>query len=237
MVAYQSHIVRSPRRVRVTFTSALAPGAFAASWFRVVSMDGLSQNPPVYAAIAVQGLPNDVELVLGSDLAPGALYELRIAAGVPALDVSVAAGITEQFRTAAPARAPSQGFTANDLESLVFGIDIIHDGYDFVEDADGDLATVAGPENVKRAVTRRLVANGLPYDQDYGGKARQYVDAPSPLLPALRGQLERQARQDVRVKSVSEMQLVSDENDGKVYLRGKIDLVGKIPVHVGTEVR
>lgn len=236
MVAYRNLLIRSPRRIRVTFSSALASGAFSPSWFTVSSLDGAGADPDVVVALAIDGAPEQVELALSTDLAPGGRYELAIAAGVPGADATTGLAAAEGFQTGAPPRAPAASFTASDLMNRLFLVDLLHEGGRFVETPDGDLATVGGPPNVKAAIERRVVSGPLPHRPDYGGNARKFVDAPAPILTMLRGQLERQARRDRRVVAAS-IEITEDRNDGDAQLLGTLKLIGDIPVRVSPNLR
>lgn len=192
-------LVRSPRRVRLLWDAALGGGAFSPSWFTFETLDGAGTNPNVVAALAVPSYPDQCELVLDNDLAIGGLYRLTIGAGVPPASGGTAPGYTRDFRPEGRPADPSPTLRLDDVIAELFQTDLLHDGKDFVEEANGDLAGVTGPENAKRAFARRLVSNGLAWRSDYGVKARRFVDAPEPTLPELRGRVAEQARRDDRI--------------------------------------
>jgi hypothetical protein len=226
-ITLQTVAVTSARRVRLVYDNTLALGAFSTAWFSIASVDDVGMAPGVSYALAVPGLGHIVELALSLDLVPGARYSVSAVAGVPAADASTAPEVSYEFVVPSRRADPSVGVTANDIAAEIFGLDLRHDGNDFVESADGDLAVVSGPENAQLAVTRRLLSDGLPYDATYGGQARKYVDAPNAALPALRARLEREARADDRVVAAS-VEMAADENTGDVELHGNVTLVGNL---------
>lgn len=198
-LAFTNLVVRSPRRVRLLWDAALGGGAFSASWFALENLDGAGTSPNVVAALAVPSYPDQCELVLDDDLVIDGLYELTIGAGVPPASGGTAPGYTRQFRPEGRPEDPSPTLRLDDVIAELFETDLIHDGKDFVEEANGDLAGVTGPENAKRAFARRLVSNGLAWRSGYGARARRFVDAPEATLPELRGNVSEQARRDDRI--------------------------------------
>lgn len=194
-------VIRNERRVRLVFSGALAAGAFATTPYTVAGQDGAGTDPSVKAALAVSGDPNAVELVLGADLALGGLYLLTLTA-VPFTVLASFTG-TQLFRTAGTTDATNAEPETDDLDELLYGVDLVHDGTDYVEDASGDLASIAGIPNVKGALERRLKGDPLPWDGQYGAQSNEFVDAPIPSAPTLRGSLVAQARADDRVLTVT----------------------------------
>lgn len=231
MVAYRNLQVRSPRRVRIEFSSDLAAGAFSASWFTVTCENAVTDNPAVLAALAVAGEPTLVELVLDRDISQDGNYRLAIAAGVPALDASTAAATEQTFYPTAPPRDPSEQVSAAELVDFIFQEDIAFEpGIGFREGPNGDLTTVTGRENAELSVVRGMLAEGLPHRQDYGAKLRSEVDAPAARLPALRGKCERQLRRDDRVASGRVD--VLPNNDGDVILNIKATFIGQVSSNI-----
>lgn len=231
MVAFNNLAVRSARRVRLEFSSALAAGAFVPSWFTVVSEDSATGNPVVVAAIAVPTLSNYVELALDRNLAEGGQYTLHVVSGVPAADASTAPAAVQYFYPPTTAPAPSDTVSARDLLQLIFQEDIAHDptrGHSLAPD--GDLATVGGAENVKATSTRGLLSSGLPHRFGWGAKLRKYVDAPSLLLPTLRGAIERQLRRDDRVTGARGS--MQEGSNGQHYIVGELELVGQVKTNI-----
>jgi hypothetical protein len=226
-IEFQSVIVRQPTRLRLRFSNTLASGAFSTSWFTLASLDAAGADPEVSAALVVASAANELELVLTAPLVPGGLYEITVAAGLPAADSSTTAVASQVFRPPTPAAPPSPSVQQSDLMALVYGVDIVHNGQDFVLAPSGDLETVSGPENAKTAVVRRLLSDGLPYNPSYGGRAREFVDAPTPTLPAARGRLEAEARREPRVRS-ARVELTPNANDGDVTLRVNVELIGAV---------
>jgi hypothetical protein len=201
MVALLSAVARHERRVRLIFDSALAPAAFtSAAPYSVAGVGGALV--PISGLVGILGMPNQLDLALGSDLQPSAIYSVG-AAGVPAADGSVTtAGTSAVVRLAAPPAVPADAeITPDNITDALYGIDLVWSGIDYVETVAGDLATVRGADNVQAALTRRFASDGLPWDDTYGAKPRRYVDGSSGGLPPLRASLVRQARLDDRVKS------------------------------------
>lgn len=205
--------IRHSRRIRLVFSTSLAAGAFSAlSHYSVTNQDGRGASPNVVAAFVLPGSPAAVELALDADLVAGAIYQVE-ADGVPALDSSVTpTPSVETINIAQPNAQPNVEIHADDIDALVFGVDLVHDGVDYVEGSDGDLATIAGEPNVVAAILRREVSDGLPWDPSYGAKPRQYVDGAFGALTQLRGALVRQAVADDRVKQC-DVTLTQDPND------------------------
>lgn len=204
-IALVTAVVRHERRIRLVFSNTLAAGAFTTlSWYAITS-DGTAANPPVVAAYAVTSSPQTVELHLGSDLVQGVLYTVS-AVGVPASDLSSTPDPSEaKFRVAVQRGDNDINATpkASDLERRLYGMDLVHNGTDWVEGPDGDLATIEGKPVVKADIRRGIEGNGLPWDPRYGMRARQFVDAPSPMLAQLPAIAEAYVQQDDRVESVT----------------------------------
>lgn len=212
-----SVLIRHERRLRLLFDNTLAAGAFGVgggvpAFYAVTSQDNLGSTPSVVAAYVLPSNPNSVELALSADIVGGALY-LVSAVGTPCTDTSVAgAGATTLIRTGAPQTRTNQDSPADDYASLLYGTDLLHNGTDYVETVDGDLATVTGLSNVQAAVRRRLLGNGLPHDPTYGPYTRQYVDGVQGALPVLRLALIKQATADDRVLSADATLVVASAN-------------------------
>lgn len=219
--------VRSTRRLRLKYTNALAAGAYASRWFTVQCLDGSTSDPQVVAALLVPDATDELELALGIDLSQGGEYQLTSAANIPGLDGSLTALDVTAFRPPLARQAPSPSVSSSDVQAVLYGEDVAHDGRDMVETPDGDLAVATGPENAMTAVTRRLLADGLPYNADYGPHLRRFVDAPAPSIRAARGSVERQARLDDRVKTAS-VTVLPDDNSGDLTLQGTIGLIGGV---------
>ncbi len=180
-------IPRHERRLRLLFTNTLASGAFTTpSLYTIANQDSAGISPDVAGLLVVSGSTNAVEIALDNDLVGGAQY-LVSAVGVPAIDSSV----------------------NDDLQSLLYGIDLVWTGSDYAEDASGDLSTISGLSNATQAISRRLQSDGLPWDDSFGAKPREFVDGAPGEMVSLRGALTRQTLLDDRVKSV----VVSIEQD------------------------
>lgn len=197
MAALVGVVVRHERRIRLRFDVELRAAAFASGFYVVTNRDGRGVSPQVVGALVVGADLHQVELALGADLAPGSLYEVRVT-GALAVDGSTVDASTP-FRPGEPTVDVAKPAGVDDLDALLYGVDLVHDGTDYVENADGDLASVSGIPNVEAAVQRRLFADGLPWDPTYGAKARRFVDGPAGALPPLRGALVQEALKDDRV--------------------------------------
>ena len=231
MVEFRHIVVRSARRVRLEFSSALAAGAFVPSWFTITCEDSETGNPEPLAAIAVPGLSSYLELALDRDLADAARYTLHIAAGVPAADASTVAATDQIFYAPAAQRAPSESLSADGLQKLIFQEDLAHDpatGHRLAPD--NDLATETGAPVVKSNITRGALSKGLPHRKGWGANLYDDIDMPAPMLATTRGKLERQARRDDRVAGC---RVTAEEgDDGVHYLVGEIELIGQVKTNL-----
>lgn len=227
MVALLSAVARHERRIRLVFDGPLGPAALTSTApYAVTAADGSAL--PISGLVGLLGMPNQVDLALGADLAAGA-YEVT-ASGVPGADGSkTPPGTGATVRLAAPpAVAADAEITPDDVSELLYGIDLVWDG-DYVEDAAGDLATMTGADNVKSALMRRFASDGLPWDDNYGAKPRRYVDGSPLALPSQRGVLVRQARLDDRVKAArAALSADASEFDVAVQLIGD-DIALNVP--------
>lgn len=224
--ALSSVAVRSPTRIRVKYTTALTIGAYEVFWFSVACLDSSTPDPGVRVVFMIPGLANEMELVLDTDLSPGGAYQLTSLAGIPAADGSFSEQSVTSFNAPMPRPAPSTAVSANDVSAQLYGVDLLHDNGDFVETADGDLATITGPANAIGAAVRIGVSEALPYSANYGAQLRKYVDAPSPMARSARGDLERALRRDDRIQRVTAT-VGTDENDGDLTINADITLIGK----------
>lgn len=197
-----SLIVKHERRIRLVFSNACAGGAFVASLYTVTSLENNNVSPNVVAALIVPSNPSTVELVLDNDLVNGAMYRVD-APNVPAVDASLTpVGTAEKFRFGSPSHKHHVEPGLRDLDRLRFFADLIWTGDDYQEEPNGDLARVEGKANVTKALWHALSTNGLPWNDDWGVDAREYVDSPSAAAAPLRGVVGVQAARDPRVKSV-----------------------------------
>lgn len=196
--------IRHERRVRLFFSASLGAGAFTSTGFyTVTSVGGEAASPSVVAALMVANSPSVVELQLAADLVQGQRYTLS-AVGVPAVDLSVTPNPSSEvvYFGEAPAGlgGPQKG-GVSELDELLYGRDLLFTAGDFVEDGQGDLATVAGAQNLEAALRRRALSNGLPWDASYGLRADEFVDVPIEGLLPIRSRAETQMRADDRVAS------------------------------------
>lgn len=203
---------RSNRRLRLAFSETLAAGAFAATAFYSVSCtDGVGVTPTVVAVFALPGSGNVCEIALGDDLTDGAAYSVS-AVGVPASGGGTTpADSTLTFRRGVILQSPRAADTpADDILTEVYGEDLVWLDGDMAEDASGDLATIGGVENVDAALARRIESDGLDWDENYGGKLRQFVDGPAASAGEMRGICTRQLLRDDRVLRASTTILTAD---------------------------
>lgn len=232
-------IILHERRIRVTFTAALAVGAFTSlSFYSVTSLSGQAASPSVVAAYIVANSPHVVELVLGADLVQGQSYQIS-AVGVPAQG---GGGTTPDpsnqsatYGTKPQAVGPTKG-GVSELDEVLYSRDLRFNDGDFVETPGGDLDTVAGNENLTNALNRRLLSNGLPWDPKYGLQAYQHVDGTGQGLLPLRGRAESQMKLDDRVSTVV-ARVTSDQAEAAGYVEVDVEPIGagalttlKIPV-------
>lgn len=236
-IALVTAIVRHERRIRLVFSANLAAGAFTSLGWYTITSDGTAANPPVVAAYAVPNSPQTVELHLGVDLTQGALYTAS-AVGVPATGGggSTPNPSNAQFRVATERGGNDLGAPrqASDLEKRLYGSDLVHDGNDFVEGPDGDLVKIAGLPVVKGDLRRGIESNGLPWDATHGMHAREFVDAPAPMLDQIPGLAVAYVLRDDRVVSATASVVTAGETP---HIRIKPVLIGDKLVSSAGEVQ
>lgn len=226
-INFVTAVVKTERRLRLFFDNTLAAGAFVTSFYTVENIDGVGPDPDVVSALIVSGAPNAVELALSENFAPKGLYKLDVASGVPATDFSTAPAASYEFRTAGQRLAPSEEIDANEVDREFFGEDIVWDGRDWAEDAEGDIAAISGVENARQAVIRRLEGSPLQWDETYSPRAREFVDGPPTVLGDLRGLMVAQALEDDRVEQADAKVLGLDaDNKPQRTIRTTIVFVG-----------
>lgn len=198
--AYAKH----EQRVVVVFTDALAAGAFGvgAPLFAIENLDGHSVNPTLNAALIVSGDTNAVELALATPMATGALFRVTVTA-VPAFAGGTASGVVDYVYAVAPPKVNLETAASTAEEILLYGSDIVWNGVDFQETATGDLESVDGVATVTKALYRRCASGPLPWDPNYGARARDFVDSPSTSSGTLAGALAGQCMRDPRISKVS----------------------------------
>lgn len=197
-----SALARTSTRVRMIFSGALGAGAFVASLYQIGDVSLSQPGPTVKAAIAVANQTNQVELVLASALTPGDAIA-AYATNVPAADASLCTGAVTTFFGQVVTFTPDAEPEQNDADDLIFGVDLVHNGQDYVEDATADLATVSGLQNVQGANTRRVRAYGLPWDQTYGPRLDDYVDGPTVSATPATGLIKQNLLADDRNSQVT----------------------------------
>jgi hypothetical protein len=212
--ALSSILFRGTRRVRLFFTGALGSGAFTTpSLYAFASNDGSGGPINVIAVFAVINTPSAVELAIDEDLAPGTLYTATCTAVPCVVGPSFTGSLDAQVGQ--PLESPiNVEPSTTDVDLLLFKRDLVHDGIDFVEDATGDLLTQSGRESYRGALGRRMSSDGLPWDDTYGAKPDQYVDAPETQSVPFAGNLMAQARADDRTKQAAVTVVQSPDNPG-----------------------
>jgi hypothetical protein len=227
-IAFTSVAVRSTRRVRLFFSEALAPTAFdLTSYYSVIGVS-LVDVPPVVEAFAISGLGSACELALGKDLVEGETYQVSVHA-VPAAGGSSTQPVESLtlFVGALPHAPRSVDKSSRSLTDEIYGEDLVWADGDFVEDPTGDLASVGGTVNVTDALERRLVSDGLDWDETYGGKLRRFVDGPRASAGEMRGLCTRQLLLDDRVRTASTRVASFDSTRSEqVSLECSVTLVG-----------
>lgn len=227
-IALGAVVIRHERRIRAIFTNTLAAAAFTTPTLYVVtSVDGTAANPTVLEALVVPNSPEAVELALGADLVAGRAYQVS-AVGVPCTDTTVTpAGSIQTFNPPTPNQVAGVEVGADDIQNLLYGVDLVHNGVDYVETSNGDLATIGGRSNAISALRRRAVAQGLPWNGAYGVKPRDFIDGPMLQRPQLRGRLILQMVADDRVDSVVNVSASQDATDvSACVLSADVSLVG-----------
>lgn len=216
-------VVKHERRLRLAFSNSLASGAFVPGLYVITSLDGRATPPVVVATFVITGAPGNVELALGGDLVQGAAYQIS-AIGVPATDLTVTGSdAVAPFQLPFTPGVPNSEPKVDDGEKLLYGQDIVWNGKDFLETANGDLFVVAGANNVRLAIERRLLSEGLLWDPGYGAKPRQYVDSAAGAVGNLKANLIQQAQADDRVKRVT-VDLVLGDTESTFEVN--VDLIG-----------
>jgi hypothetical protein len=184
----------------------------------VVCTNGVGAAPGIAATMLVPNAPGGVELALDTDLVAGGIYAVT-SANVPGADATLSPSATECF-TFGDLVAPTVNVEQpqDDLGALLYAIDLVWTGSDFLETSARDLATVSGLPNLQGAEQRRLVdVDGLPWDATYGAKAGDFVNAPVGTGQQLLGRLRRQAVADDRIAKATVTLLEDDDHPGDTY--------------------
>jgi hypothetical protein len=223
---------RSPQRVRLSFSEAVAAGAFQALRYTVDSVDALGADPAVNAALLVGDSPHVVEIALGSDLVGRGRYNVTCTAVPAAAGGSFTGSLA--FEAPGKARAASPSVALHDIGAALYGVDLVWDGNDIAEGANGDLAVTSGMPNAQAAIKRNVLANGLPWDPDYGAHLRGYVDGPEPSMPEMLGSIRRSVQKDDRVTSVEVAIDTFSAGDATINVTGT--LIGDSRFNVKTDV-
>lgn len=202
--------VVNPRRVAVRFTATIG-FLFAdhATGVHMESLDGIGPSPgDALYVLNVAGDALSIHAIFGEDMAAGGRYRFTIdSINVAGSPVAVTADLFY-----APASHQIENLPPEeDVTGILYGEDLVHDGNDFVESADGDLETVTGVENAKAALVRACLSNGLPYSEGYGARPRRFIDGAAQNSSTLRGALLRTMLDDDRVEECSAVP-IRDEN-------------------------
>lgn len=226
-ISFTSVIPKHSRRLRLVFSNTLSASAFTStSYYSITALDDYATDVTIREALVVAESSNIVELALAQPLLPNGYYRVT-ANGVPAIDASVTpTPSTEDFRFGETQEQTNVEPLNNDLDVLLYGWDLLFSGGDFVESADGDLATVSGQANAKAALSRRLLSEGLLWDPTYGAKPREYVDSVNLNGTTLKGILERQVMLDNRFTKAKADLEFDDIDQSNVYFNVSAELVG-----------
>lgn len=224
-IALLGIVPRHERRVRLLFSGTLAAGAFTSTtYYSVACTNSLGGNPSVSAAIQIAGNGSSVDLALARDLAQSGTYLVTCTA-VPGADASTFTG-TQSFYFGQSQLRPNSEPARSDVSDLVYGVDLIWDGRDFVESADGDLAVISGLENAQAAIQRRLRGSGLPWSPGYGPRLDSFVDGPAVGQGTARGAIVNQLLLDDRVTSAKATVRTDETDPAKVYFDITVKLLG-----------
>lgn len=218
-------VIRSDFRIRLEFDSALAATAFTTGGTIVItSQDALGANPVVRQRLPIIGSSNVMELALSIPLAQSGIYNVTVTS-IPATDLSTATG-TLPFSFGQDFPSVNAESTTTDLENLLYKTDLVWTGFDYLEDPSGDLATVSGLANVYGALQRRIMSDGLTWDNNYGAKVRRFVDGPSPSIFVLRGEILRQILTDKRISQATIRLSTSSVNTDEATYFVDVNLIG-----------
>lgn len=201
------------RRIRLAFSEALASGAYSTSLYTVTSEDSSSTSPVVRAVYAVAGQPAIVELILDIDLFVGSAY-IVTCASIPAASTGTFSG-TARVIYSAPQPTTNIEPIVSDYDIILYGRDLVWNGKDFEEGADGDLTTISGIPNAVSALRRRFLGSPLPYLTDYSPNSREFVDSND--ASPLGARLKQQAMRDTRVVSVK-VEATQDQDGDTVFV-------------------
>jgi hypothetical protein len=202
-----SVVQRSPTRIRLQFDGAVGAGAFGpaalANYSAAESYNGTTTADRVWAvsgAILVASDATALELALSLPVSDGAWFWVQFNASVPAAAGPPFAGAVSQLiRTAEPLLDPSPEVAATDLDAFLWGEDFVFVQGDWAEGPEGDMLTGSGPQNAIDAAARRLLSEGLLWDDSYGLKPSRYIDAPAVVAGSIAGEAQAQIVQDDRV--------------------------------------
>ncbi len=231
--------VRHETRIRLVFSNTLAAGAFGApapGAYSIEATDESTTAPGVEAALIVSGSTNVVELVLDSPIVRGALYLVK-AEGVPATDASTTPiGSQTQMRWGFSTTKENVEPSLRDRKRILYFVDLVWTGTDYLEASTGDLDQVDGTANVTKALNRGVETNpgDLPWDTTYGAGARSFVDSPSVLAGTLKGSVAAQLLRDPRVQSIKTSHQIAED---KTFLFADPTLItGEVVERVSIEV-
>jgi len=217
---FERAIVRSSYRVWIAFDATLDSGAFVAGLYSVT-------GNTVRYAYSVTGSPHVVELALGTALVDGATASIAWAS-VPIVGNGNVSGTISATAPATPRATTAGRATPSLVHAGMYGRDLDWNG-DLVETPSGDLALIAGLDNVRGALDRQAGSGHVLWRPNYSPRLDQYTDSTGSILPAGRNALDRSLVQDDRVKAVSST-LDVDENTGQRTISTDVTLIGDEPL-------
>jgi len=188
--------IRSPTRIRLTFTGNLASGAFATTPY-VIGYLGTTTTP--VAALQVSNSPFSVELVMSDPVPDGETIDVQCTA-VPGADSSTFTGDQPTERGVSVTTFTNVESKKYDADTLLFGRDLAW-ANDYVEGPNGDLQTIEGLPNVCAAIPRRIDSSGLLWDSTYGAYIERFVDGSMQNAQTARATIMQQVIADDRVQS------------------------------------
>lgn len=218
--------VKHERRIRLYFDEPLAIAAFSMpASYVFTATDAFGIAPVVQSLFVVPSANNVIEIVFSDDLIEGGNYNVT-AVGIPAVSLNVSTSAsTSNFRVGASQQLINREPATTSNELALYGRDITWNGIDYVETATGDLSRVSGVMNVDNALRNRMFEEtGLPWDKEYGLKARRYVDGPTGSTRTLQSDIQAELLKDDRVTAVSCQ--INDADDTDITFNTTATLLG-----------
>lgn len=195
----------SPTRVRVSLSVAEVASytgwswpSSTASW--AVTADGVALT--VAGVFAVVSQPGEAEIALSS--------RTTIPPGVAVAVTSVAGSTSSGSWPGATAYLSSPGLSPDPHESgapvhevEAMEYDLRRSGGGYADAGNGDIAILGGRRNVHAALLNRITSTGMAWAPDFGARAGEYKDAPTPAIGDLMARCLRAVQGDDRVDRVS----------------------------------